>query len=150
MPARKQRIPSYCHHNATGQAVVRIEGRDYYLGKYDTPVSRAEYDRLIAEWLTSGRRFSSSAKAEGLSIAEVILAYWEHVQQYYRFADGTPTTEVDNIRLALRPLRVLYADTAAAAFDALALESVREPMVRQGHCRNEVNKDIARLKRLFR
>ena len=32
-----QRTPSYCLHRASGQAVVRIDGKDHYLEKYDTP-----------------------------------------------------------------------------------------------------------------
>jgi integrase len=83
-------------------------------------------------------------------VNEVILAYWEHIQTYYRLANGTLTTEVDNIRLALRPLKALYGHTSAADFDAPALETVREQMIREGHCRNRVNKDVARLKRLFK
>ncbi len=28
------RIPSYRHHKPSGQAVVALNGRDHYLGKY--------------------------------------------------------------------------------------------------------------------
>ena len=28
------KIPSYCKHLASGQAVVRLNGRDHYLGKF--------------------------------------------------------------------------------------------------------------------
>jgi len=41
---------------ATGRAYVRLNGRMLYLGRWGTPTSRAEYDRLIAEWLAHGRR----------------------------------------------------------------------------------------------
>ena len=30
------RLPSYRHHKPTGQAVVTLNGRDIYLGKYHT------------------------------------------------------------------------------------------------------------------
>ncbi len=50
------RTPSYRLHKPTGSAVVTLDGRDVYLGKYGTPVSRAEYDRILAEWLVNGRR----------------------------------------------------------------------------------------------
>ncbi|WP_417847301.1 hypothetical protein [Thalassoglobus sp.] len=33
---RKPKVPSYCLHKASGQAVVRINGRDHYLGLYGT------------------------------------------------------------------------------------------------------------------
>ena len=32
-----RRIPSLCLHKATGQAVVRLDGRDVYCGLYGTP-----------------------------------------------------------------------------------------------------------------
>ena len=71
-------------------------------------------------------------------------------KEYYRRLDGTPTQEVDNIRLALRRLRQLYGHTDASAFDSLALETLRETMIRDGLCRGRINKDVGRIKRLFK
>ena len=59
--ARPQRTPSYRHHKPSGQAVVTIGRRDIYLGKFDTPESRTEYDRVIAEWLGNGRNSAPRA-----------------------------------------------------------------------------------------
>ena len=42
--------PSYCQHKSSGQAVVRINGRDYYLGRFGSPESRDRYQQLIAQW----------------------------------------------------------------------------------------------------
>lgn len=50
------RIPSYRLHKASGLAVVRLNGRDVYLGRHGTPESRERYERAIAEWLERGRR----------------------------------------------------------------------------------------------
>jgi integrase len=147
------RTPSYRLHKPSGQAVVTLNGHDHYLGQWQSPESRAEYDRLIAEWLANGRQLSARTGQGflgGASINEVILAYWQYAQTYYRRPDGTSTSEADNIRLALRPLRQLYGHTPAAHFDSLALEALRAEMIREGHCRNRVNKDISRVKRLFR
>jgi integrase len=155
MPAsKKPRIPTYRLHKQSGHAVVTLTDgtgirRDVLLGKYDSPESHATYERVILEWSLRGRR-PAPAKEEALSVNEVMLAYWQHVQTYYRRADGSPTTEVNNIRLALRPLKSLYGTVAASEFDALGLEAVREQMIRDGHCRNRVNKDVARIKRCFR
>jgi hypothetical protein len=38
--------------------VVRLEGRDHYLGPYDSPESHAEYRRLVAEWLADEKAIS--------------------------------------------------------------------------------------------
>jgi integrase len=146
-----KRLPKYRHHKPSGQAVVTIGGHDHYLGKWQTPESRSEYDRLIAEWVAGGRQMPHhKPMASGLSLNEAILAYWQHAEAYCRHADGTPTNEADNIRLALRPLRHLYGHTPAADFDSLALEAVRDEMIRGGRYRNRVNKDISRIRRLFR
>ena len=40
--------PSYRLHKATGQAVVVLSGHSVYLGKFGTPESHTEYDRVIA------------------------------------------------------------------------------------------------------
>jgi hypothetical protein len=146
-----KRVPKYRHHKPSGQAVVTLDGHDHYLGKHDTEASKQEYDRLIAEWLANGRRMPRCAdRLDGLSVNELMLAYVQFAEQYYRHADGKPTSEVRNIKQALRALKQLYGHTVAAAFDSLALEAVREQMVRDGRCRNRINKDVARVKRLFR
>jgi hypothetical protein len=143
--------PKYRLHKPSGQAVVTLAGHDYYLGKWQTPESMQEYDHLVAEWLANGRQMvPREGNAARLSVNEVILSYWQHAEFYYRHADAVPTNEADNIRLALRPLKRLYGHTPAAEFDRLALESVREEMIREGHCRNRINKDVSRIRRLFR
>jgi len=45
------RVPIYWWHKASGQAVVTLDGRDYYLGAFGSPESRAEYERVTGEWL---------------------------------------------------------------------------------------------------
>jgi integrase len=49
-------VPGLQHHKATGQGKVHLSGRDFYCGKWGTPSCKAAYDRLIAEWLSNGRR----------------------------------------------------------------------------------------------
>ena len=62
--ARPKGIPGYKRHKASGRAVVRINGTGIYLGFYGTKESKAEYDRIIKEWLANGRQliFSKSAR----------------------------------------------------------------------------------------
>src|SRR5688500_6120670 len=51
MQNRPPRVPKYGLHKSTGQAVVRVAGKDVYLGKYGTDPSRRRYDDLIRELL---------------------------------------------------------------------------------------------------
>jgi hypothetical protein len=62
------RTPTYRKHAATGQAVVTLNGKDIYLGRYGTAESKAAYDRVITEWLANGRHLPTSKQA---TVAEV-------------------------------------------------------------------------------
>lgn len=145
MPARP--VPSYRRH-ATGLGVVRLNGRDVYLGTYDTPESRRRYDVAIAEWLAAGR--SLPVAPEALTLAELLDRYWRHVTAFYRHADGSPTSEANNVRQALRPLRHLYEQEPVAEFTPRKLKAVRQRMIDMGWCRSSINKNISRIVLMFR
>src|SRR5690606_12919743 len=66
-------------HKATGQAVVTINGKDIYLGKFDSAKSRAEYNRIIAEW-TANQGTLPRQQTSDLTIAELCAAFFRHAQ----------------------------------------------------------------------
>jgi integrase len=142
-------VPKYSKHKASGQAVVAIGGVDHYLGPHGTKASRIEYDRLIAQWMANGRQAYVTAD-EGLTVAELIRQYRVHAEQYYRGSDGKQTCEVENIRKACRIVRTLYADTLAKDFGPLALQTVRNVFIEKGYCRTSINRDIGRIKLMFK
>jgi integrase len=155
--SRTPKNPKYRLHKQSGQAVVTLPDglggrRDVLLGEHDSRESKAEYDKVIAEWLVNGRRLkpATEGNASGLFVNELLEAYWEHARRYYRHRDGRPTSEADNIKLALRPVRELYGMSYAEAFNSLSLEAVRQRMIADGHCRNRINKDINRIRRAFK
>jgi integrase len=154
MSARPRKVPSYRLHKPTGQAVVRINGHDQYLGKHGTEASHEAYHRAVAEWLATGQHRlptpAGTTSPPGITVSQLILAFWKHAEQHYRHADGTPTGELDNLRDALRPVRKLYGHTPACDFGPLALRAVREDMVRAGLCRAVVNDRVKRARRAFR
>lgn len=43
MPKFKNKTPSYSLHKASGQAAVKLDGRDHHFSKYGAPVSHASY-----------------------------------------------------------------------------------------------------------
>jgi hypothetical protein len=102
----KTRPPSYRLHRPSGRAVVTLDNRDYYLGRFDTPESHSEYDRLVAEWLANGRQLAASkpGAARRCSIVELVVAFTEHAELYYRTPDGEPTAEIANFRAAIEPV----------------------------------------------
>lgn len=153
MPTRLRKPPAYRLHKPSGQAVVRIEGRDNYLGKHGTEASQEAYRRLIADWATSPRTQAASSPSPGgldLTISELMVAYWDkHVTVYYS-KNGRPTSEVDNVRQALRFLRRLFGSTRTREFGPQALKLVRQAMVEAGRRRTLINKDVNRVRGMFR
>jgi integrase len=151
-----RRDPSYRFHKQSGQAVVTLTDgmggrRDVLLGRHGSPESWTKYYQTLAEWRANGGTWRKAAPAEaGPTVAEVLLAYWRWAEQYYVGPDGGPGRELENIQLALRPVRKLYALTLAAEFDALALRAVREEMIRSGLSRTVINGRIHRVRRAFR
>src|SRR5262245_4480695 len=123
MPKLNHRPPSYRRHKASGQAVVTIGGRDIYLGRYNSPASRFEYNRLIAEWAVHGGNFPQ-AHASDLTVAEIAGAFWRHAMGYYRYFDGRPTGELSSYKTLLARLNKLYGRTRAADFGPLALKTI--------------------------
>jgi len=157
MPKLTRSVPKYRHHKRSGQAVVTLHGKDVYLGPYGSDASRAEYDRLIAEYLAGGRTAvpapgpaEDGSSGEGLTVSELFLRYWEdHVVTYYR-KHGEPTSEQDNLRKALSPLIELYGHIAANEFGPLALKTYRQRLIDLGHARTAINRDVDRVKRMFK
>jgi integrase len=154
MTARTRRIPVLRHHKPTGQASVRIDGRDIYLGKHGTEESRERYRRVIAEWL-SGRDPAAAPQDGpgdgGPAVNEVVKAFLtRHAEAHYRRADGSPTGELANFRLSLRPLCRLYGHSPAAAFRPKALKAVRQSMVDAGLARGTINQRVGRIVHLFK
>lgn len=84
------------------------------------------------------------------SVAEVLLAFWSHAEEHYRAPDGTPSGELGNLKVALRPILQLYGMTLAKDFGPLALRAVRDRMVTEGLARTSVNARVNRIRRAFR
>src|SRR4051794_38043337 len=98
---RRRTIPSLCLHKATGQAVVRLGGKDFYCGLHGTPEADEKYRRLVAEWLPTGQQTpptsaTSPTPSPDLTVNALLLAYWKgHVATSY-VKKGR--SEQDNIR----------------------------------------------------
>jgi len=154
MPAStKLRIPVYRNHKPSGLASVRIEGRDIYLGPHGTPESRAEYKRVIAEWLANHRAEPNSLNGNGQAtnrVVDELIATYLHFAKSYYVKNGALTGEYRNIGDALRPLTTLYGRTRVADFGPSGLKVVRQAMIDADLCRRTINNRINRIRRVFK
>jgi len=138
------KTPRYCLHKGTGQAVVYIDRKPVYLGLYDSPKSRAKYDVEIVAWLNE-----NSSQANSFTINELCLMFVSFAESYYQ-KNGEPTSEVYNIRLALRPLVRLFGKSRATDFGPKKLKDVRQAMIDAGCVRTSINRQVDRIRRMFR
>ena len=146
--------PNLCRHRAQNQGYVTLNGREFYLGYW--PASRGkkppahvqvEYDDLIAKWLANGRNLPDERPA--LTVNEVLLAYLKWAEEHY-----VPNRAKDDqnrfIRYAAAVVRQRFGRTAAAEFGPKKLKAVRQAMVERDWCRNMVNAQVDRVKRMFK
>jgi len=158
-------VPAYLLHRSTGQARVRIDGRDHYLGLHGSPKSRQEYARLMAERFrpgggipttpslfppsngTFGGTINSAGTSAKIPLNEMFVRYLNFADTYY-VCDGTPTGETNNMKDAIRSVRALYDHMSADEFGPLALKAVRHHMIEtEGLSRNVINQRINRNRR---
>jgi integrase len=145
MPRLTHAVPKYRKHRKSGQAVVTLNGRDHYLGKFDSKASHVEYDRLIGEWLAAGRN-PLVTSANDISIVELCLRYGKFAIGYY----GGHSTVVPRLKCTIHYLRSLYGHTRAVEFGPLALRAVCDRMVADGLSRSYINDHLGRIKRIFK
>lgn len=161
MARKPNAIPSYLLHKQSGQARVRINGRDFLLGEYGSEASRIAYGELIAKFC-GGLPIDPIAPAKrgslprndveqdpGPSVSELCLTFLVHAESHY-VKNGKQTSEVSVLKSVIRPLNDLYGLIPAKDFGPLALKAVRSKMVESGWCRNSINSGLNRIRRIFK
>ena len=168
---RRPRTPKMTLHKPTGQARVRLRDaetgktRDVYLGVHGSPGARREYDRVVAEWLSAGRRLEPvlgrvSATREpgaqgrewraGMRVSELVGLYLDYAEGRYRDASGGLTTHYRNLCYALADLEALYGDKAAASVGPRALDVLRDDWVGRGFVRKTIRDRLGMIRGVFK
>jgi len=135
MPRKANVFPSYLLHKQSGQARVRISGRDYLLGPYGSESSRIAYGELIAKFaggvpidpIADSKRGSlprNESDDPGASVGELCLTFLKHAEGHY-VKNGKETNELSVIKSVIRPLNEMYGMTPAKDFGPLAMKAVR-------------------------
>jgi integrase len=144
MPRTTPRIPSYRRHRASGQAIVTLNDRDFYLGPWNSPASKAEYDRITSEWLVRGRRLDEPGADRGeILVKQLLDGYWTHV------VATMPDLEAKKVKLALKPVRKLYGEAKAAEFGPVAFKAVRATLIEAGLSITTVRDRLGTIKRMI-
>jgi integrase len=140
---RKQSF-EYSLHKASGNAVVRIDGRVHYLGKYGTHESRVRHQNIVA---AAQARRAAIDQLRPISVGELAERYLAAMRAEY----GPKSWQaVEGRRIALATCE-RFAGLEAAVFGPKALQEVQQSLLAQGRiCRTGVNRMVRRTVAMFK
>lgn len=141
------RIPTYRLHRATGLAVVTLDGKDHYLGRHGSPESKAEYDRLVADWMSRGRKLDEDG-GRRITVRKLAERYASFAEGYYR-KGGEPTSQYRSVKLVADDLAAFAGDERAIAFGPARLLALRARW-EETLARRTINDRVSIVKRMFR
>ncbi|MFO1042232.1 MAG: site-specific integrase [Planctomycetaceae bacterium] len=160
MPRPRNSIPKFSI-DKTGRAFTKVDGRFISLGRGDNPESRQRYAAILTAH-TSGKLVEKSpqtAQSKAITINELLLRFVTEALPKYSASERHCQMTV------IRLTRKLFGHTAAAEFGPLKLRTLREAMIagdpderdsdgtpkpRKPWSRNTVNRQVKRLRAIFR
>ena len=79
----------------------------------------------------------------------VLLAYWRFAELYYR-KNGKPTDEQKAIEKVAHDMGEICGELPANEFGPKMLKTVRQIWIDRGRCRNYINQNTGRVRRIFK
>ena len=143
MPYQRKQLPKYCHHKASDRAFVRIAGKTYYLGKYDSAASRRKYDKVIAEFIANGRQ--ALYNPDEILIETLIVRFLDYAEKERNYCSQTKT----RYTITLRLLNDLYGKQPISQFTPTMLKTLRRQLIDAGLCRRTINARIGIIRHIF-
>ncbi len=143
--ARKPSPPGYCHHKTSNRAYTRVNGKQIYLGDYDSKESRTKYAEIVADWSAG----NLDKYGESVSIARLSVAYLKHAEKYY-VKNGEVTSNVHRAKSALRTLVSEYGKLQADQFKPMNLEKLQEKFIELNLSRRTITTYIDIIRQAFR
>lgn len=101
-------------------------------------------------WQTAIYSQNDEANIEIVNIASLVVAYLQHVDEYYRNDNNKQTSEVKHIRYSLKPLVDVFGCLSLEEFGPLKLIELREHMIALDWSRGVINQRVGRIKRIFK
>jgi hypothetical protein len=109
----KRKTPKLRLHKPSGRARLRLNGREFYTGAWDferkrpTPEAQREADRLIALWLSNGRRLPADDGGPELTVEDVLASYVLFATEHYKASLDSASGEIVGSRLPVLLCRQL-------------------------------------------
>ena len=149
MARPRSSMPKYRYH-VSGQAVVTLAYRDYYLGPHDSPESRARYFELIAIYNEHGQSMPPDIPErqidEPITVRAVTGEYRQHIEEKY----DHDRSEYNRYKRLCDTLDDEYGDIPAEDFGPRKLAAIRELLIVAKNSRGYINKQMRGIRAIFR
>lgn len=153
------RIPKYRRHKASGRAVLQYkpfwgEQRFYLPGAFNSTESLDAYEQWRTKIVEDIRKRTAETKSAAprrphgrSTVNELLYAFLDYSETHHG-ADGKK--EHRHLCAAARPLKSAHGQTHLCDFGPLALKHVRQAMIDLGWSRQHTNRQVGRVRRIFR
>jgi len=141
------RQPVYGFHSTSGNARTTVNGKRVYLGTYNSPESKAAFEKIMAEWEAAHAERAPTVNVE-LTVSRLAFLFLQHADKEYR-RDGIPTGETANFRHALQSMNNLFHGVRVIDFGPKKLKQLQQQMVKDGLAQQTINGRIRRVKQVF-
>jgi integrase len=130
-----------------GLARTTVHGKRIYLGEYNSPESKAAFEKIIADWEAAHAERSKSAPV-ALTVNRLAVLFLKHAEKEY-VRDGKPTGEAKNFRYALKSLTQQFHGVRVVDFGPKKLKQLQQTLVARGLAQATINGWIRRIKQVF-
>ncbi|MFO0428715.1 MAG: tyrosine-type recombinase/integrase [Planctomyces sp.] len=141
------RKPVYGFHSTSGQARTTVNGKRISLGRYNSPESKAAFEKIISDWEAAHAERRTTVNVE-LTVSRLAVLFLQHADREYR-NDGVPTGETKNFRHALRSMNNLFHGVRVIDFGPKKLKQLQQQLVKEGLAQQTINGRIRRIKQVF-
>lgn len=121
------------------QVPLRAPGAKHTM-RTDRPRKMAE--EAAARYWEEHTRQAARHEPNGATVADLCAAWVAHCGEYYRHADGTPTSAATNAVLGVRMFRDMFGQAAVSELTHADMLRLRDALVRSGVCRSTVNRRL--------
>jgi integrase len=141
------RKPVYGFHSTSGQARTTVNGKRVSLGAYNSPQSKAAFDKIMADWQAAHCERTPTVNTE-LTVSRLAVLFLQHAEVEYR-RDGMPTGETANFRQALQNMNNLFHGVRVIDFGPKKLKQLQQALVSEGLAQQTINGRIRRIKQVL-
>ena len=149
MPKRSDgTVPVMCRHKAKNMAIVRVNGKQLYLGKWGSREAAEAYQRFLAKYLSGKLEFSGN-DPQTISVIDLCAEYIQWAERYY-LRDEKPTAELFVVKGIVEILISNYGSMAAKDIDSTHMEEIIEIFIKKKYAARTISKYTGFTKRIFK